>query len=100
MTRVAALGSRQCGDLRFHVAPEIKIGPLARKARLVLHRGLDDDEVRLKVPALINGSLARRRPNLEDEHRLVGPLRSEEQTSELQSLMRTSYAVFCLKKQK
>src|SRR3546814_8375046 len=27
-------------------------------------------------------------------------LRSEEQTSELQSLMRNSYAVFCLKKQK
>src|SRR3546814_9436959 len=27
-----------------------------------------------------------------------GPLRSEEQTSELQSLMRNSYAVFCLKK--
>src|SRR3546814_1245254 len=26
------------------------------------------------------------------------PLRSEEHTSELQSLMRTSYAVFCLKK--
>src|SRR3546814_9934534 len=26
------------------------------------------------------------------------PIRSEEQTSELQSLMRTSYAVFCLKK--
>src|SRR3546814_6462785 len=33
----------------------------------------------------------------------VGPppvSRSEEHTSELQSLMRTSYAVFCLKKQK
>src|SRR3546814_6483855 len=28
----------------------------------------------------------------------VLPLRSEEQTSALQSLMRTSYAVFCLKK--
>src|SRR3546814_10342680 len=27
------------------------------------------------------------------------PLRSEEHTSELQSLMRISYAVFCLKKQ-
>src|SRR3546814_7895607 len=27
------------------------------------------------------------------------PVRSEEHTSELQSLMRTSYAVFCLKKQ-
>src|SRR3546814_9114362 len=28
----------------------------------------------------------------------VSPLRSEEHTSELQSLMRTSYAVFCLQK--
>src|SRR3546814_3636765 len=36
-----------------------------------------------------DGSMAR----LED-------LRSEEHTSELQSLMRTSYAVFCLKKKK
>src|SRR3546814_10725594 len=35
--------------------------------------------------------------------RLLGPLlgaRSEEHTSELQSLMRISYAVFCLKKKK
>src|SRR3546814_4210609 len=31
---------------------------------------------------------------------LVSHLRSEEHTSELQSLMRTSYAVFCLKKKK
>src|SRR3546814_10442681 len=30
----------------------------------------------------------------------VAPQRSDEHTSELQSLMRTSYAVFCLKKQK
>src|SRR3546814_6241189 len=30
----------------------------------------------------------------------VGGLRSEEHTSELQSLMRISYAVFCLKKKK
>src|SRR3546814_2062361 len=29
----------------------------------------------------------------------IRPRRSEEHTSELQSLMRTSYAVFCLKKQ-
>src|SRR3546814_9706904 len=28
----------------------------------------------------------------------IGPYRSEEHTSELQSLMRISYAVFCLKK--
>src|SRR3546814_10251066 len=30
----------------------------------------------------------------------VGEVRSEEHTSELQSLMRISYAVFCLKKKK
>src|SRR3546814_7145877 len=30
----------------------------------------------------------------------IEPLRSEEHTSELQSLMRISYAVFCLKKKK
>src|SRR3546814_4311132 len=32
--------------------------------------------------------------------RLAGAVRSEEHTSELQSLMRISYAVFCLKKKK
>src|SRR3546814_9725624 len=31
-------------------------------------------------------------------HQVAGLLRSEEHTSELQSLMRISYAVFCLKK--
>src|SRR3546814_9646274 len=31
---------------------------------------------------------------------VTGPIRSEEHTSELQSLMRISYAVFCLKKKK
>src|SRR3546814_4487383 len=37
-----------------------------------------------------------------DRHRNGGPARhrSEEHTSELQSLMRISYAVFCLKKKK
>src|SRR3546814_10328237 len=31
---------------------------------------------------------------------VIGAVRSEEHTSELQSLMRISYAVFCLKKKK
>src|SRR3546814_7884483 len=35
-----------------------------------------------------------------DESSTVVPTRSEEHTSELQSLMRISYAVFCLKKKK
>src|SRR3546814_1441726 len=34
------------------------------------------------------------------ERRAIGIFRSEEHTSELQSLMRNSYAVFCLKKKK
>src|SRR3546814_10220933 len=38
-------------------------------------------------------------PKRADWHRTIaGPGRSEEHTSELQSLMRISYAVFCLKK--
>src|SRR3546814_9962397 len=35
-----------------------------------------------------------------DDTAVVNGIRSEEQTSELQSLMRISYAVFCLKKKK
>src|SRR3546814_14346806 len=35
-----------------------------------------------------------------DPHELLDEVRSEEHTSELQSLMRISYAVFCLKKKK
>src|SRR3546814_4986338 len=38
--------------------------------------------------------------NLCDHHWKHASVRSEEHTSELQSLMRISYAVFCLKKKK
>src|SRR3546814_2963498 len=38
--------------------------------------------------------------NADGPHRPKGGSRSEEHTSELQSLMRISYAVFCLKKKK
>src|SRR3546814_6021110 len=38
--------------------------------------------------------------HVEDVLKAVRALRSEEHTSELQSLMRISYAVFCLKKKK
>src|SRR3546814_5862257 len=43
---------------------------------------------------------ARRQARGQQEARLGAPERSEEHTSELQSLMRSSYAVFCLKKKK
>src|SRR3546814_4632774 len=38
--------------------------------------------------------------DLEGQRDAAGQVRSEEHTSELQSLMRISYAVFCLKKKK
>src|SRR3546814_3477407 len=52
---------------------------------------------------LLDGAIAT--IGLDDNGRLADPLlraaiRSEEHTSELQSLMRISYAVFCLKKKK
>src|SRR3546814_10543157 len=64
-----------------------------------------------RILGLLARKLAHRLPGIEREH-LVGrdavlgdddaadddAIRSEEHTSELQSLMRTSYAVFCLKK--
>src|SRR3546814_9370678 len=55
--------------------------------------GRGDGPARLGGAHLGNGAqhLARGR---------IGHLRSEEHTSELQSLMRISYAVFCLKKKK
>src|SRR3546814_6584645 len=42
--------------------------------------------------------IARCRPEKPGNVRLTLPLRSEEHTSELQSLLRISYAVFCLNK--
>src|SRR3546814_9956693 len=49
---------------------------------------------------LPRGVCARRRPGTHGAHRRGSDRRSEEHTSELQSLMRISYAVFCLKKKK
>src|SRR3546814_3787368 len=47
----------------------------------------------------IRQEIRRRRLKLSDNPTApMSPCRSEEHTSELQSLMRTSYAVFCLKK--
>src|SRR3546814_2941937 len=46
-----------------------------------------------------NGSEGLRHP-VAGLHQPAIAVRSEEHTSELQSLMRTSYAVFCLKKKK
>src|SRR3546814_5420037 len=50
---------------------------------------------RLKIGETVEEIL---QADLQLENEALPVLRSEEHTSELQSLMRTSYAVFCLKK--
>src|SRR3546814_10199400 len=61
-------------------------------------------DVRARIDIAVAGAMLERDAPL-PPRRLRGrsrqrlPVRSEEHTSELQSLMRTSYAVFCLKKQ-
>src|SRR3546814_6138930 len=62
-----------------------------RVAHVVRRRDQPADHARGRE-MLQAGGAARRRP--------AGAARSEEHTSELQSLMRISYAVFCLKKKK
>src|SRR3546814_4207797 len=66
---------------------------IVRRHILAIH---PNDDVASLYPRL-GGGFARY--NLTDEFAtILGQARSEEHTSELQSLMRISYAVFCLKK--
>src|SRR3546814_3583850 len=63
--------------------------------RPVAERGVERHAVQLDVLRILDLQLGR----VSAEHQAVRH-RSEEHTSELQSLMRISYAVFCLKKKK
>src|SRR3546814_8520419 len=68
--------------------------PVGETIGLALDRGVEHlDRVRI-VLVREHGAL-----RVQYEARRLHLLRSEEHTSELQSLMRISYAVFCLKKQ-
>src|SRR3546814_12731080 len=71
---------------------------VVRRARLDLrdrqHRGIGDGHLARDEGLERGDDLAR------DGDRIDAIVRSEEHTSELQSLMRISYAVFCLKKKK
>src|SRR3546814_5226790 len=78
-------GTRRYHDSRFAKAPHLgKLGQFLGRApavRAALH--LTDREMH---------------PAKRHQHEQEKQRRSEEHTSELQSLMRISYAVFCLKK--
>src|SRR3546814_8193339 len=76
---------------------EIQRGRLVADAILDrLHRReRSEHRIAPRVGLAVEHELAR---SVEQADRGVRHFRSEEHTSELQSLMRTSYAVFCLKK--
>src|SRR3546814_4419698 len=81
----AACGPPETG-LSTHLSP-------ARAAMSRLARGSMVDRSMSSFPALAPASASPPGPNTQSR-------RSEEHTSELQSLMRISYAVFCLQKKK
>src|SRR3546814_3818360 len=56
------------------------------------------DQIHREIGELVHEQLSNRKHALNSSERRQ--LRSEEHTSELQSLMRISYAVFCLKKKR
>src|SRR3546814_1732075 len=71
--------------------------------RSAAHPGRDEDRATMGVdPILVSPTPSPRRIAIEQPPMRIGRVggnhRSEEHTSELQSLMRISYAVFCLKK--
>src|SRR3546814_1733945 len=96
------------------------MGPILEGGENIFHSGLQcstasDESQRIKIalyrkPHGQNGVCPMRINSLIDPNPVharflrignkLAPCRSEEHTSELQSLMRTSYAVFCLKKKK
>src|SRR3546814_10898023 len=71
-------------------------------SRLLLNKGCDSMQNTAVVPGLVPGTHWSQ--HVAVPYQICTPsrrrLRSEEHTSELQSLMRISYAVFCLKKKK
>src|SRR3546814_4180183 len=69
-------------------------------AGLVAQGELQDAELRARIVALLSASQQGKPPSRASVVRERLFDRSEEHTSELQSLMRISYAVFCLKKKK
>src|SRR3546814_4411456 len=87
-------------DQRVFQALEFRAFNGARRQRVLDHMQIDTVVTGLRTQRI---ELHCRQPAIFGSNcrqRALGDLRSEEHTSELQSLMRISYAVFCLKKKK
>src|SRR3546814_5241134 len=99
-TAAPAVGSRQRVEAFEHATDGVvryaraAIGNIdAHATGFPLHRDVDHAATRREVDGIVEQVGDR----LPQQERIA---RSEEHTSELQSLMRISYAVFCLKKKK
>src|SRR3546814_9355773 len=89
---------------RFGVAIDIElVGVRIELALEVRHGGAEIDHLAFLNQVAAEHEILVRRADLRDRDRIQAHrfhARSDEHTSELQSLMRISYAVFCLKKTK
>src|SRR3546814_4766843 len=95
-------GAAQSGVLhRFvRVDRDAMLRGALHDVEVVAHHILAREPLHPAIPILDRSAVADI-AGLDQRHAMVGiEFRSEEHTSELQSLMRISYAVFCLKKKK
>src|SRR3546814_2290456 len=86
--KIAAISALQTMRMSLTTRPVVLLTPMLALGSSLLVTSMDAPLARYRV---ISSELLGPVPST--------PLRSEEHTSELQSLMRISYAVFCLKKQ-
>src|SRR3546814_2571043 len=92
LTRARHYGSTNPAEARAIFIREALVkGDLPRKPAFL------DANLQL-VEAIVDKEAKLRRPDLLADDEQLHAFRSEEHTSELQSLMRSSYAVFCLNK--
>src|SRR3546814_3759859 len=88
----------------FRSARNLRLPLLPRRRRRRARPDLDRLDIVRTGPRTLRRQYRRPIPPVgrtrDQHHRALLALRSEEHTSELQSLMRISYAVFCLKKKK
>src|SRR3546814_4791230 len=96
----------EAGVHRFAAEMEIRLARMAHRPFADALRQVQQRRLARNVRAGLGGNQAARRGRGDRRLLVARPLtqeaarRSEEHTSELQSLMRISYAVFCLKKKK
>src|SRR3546814_2704466 len=97
--RISDWSSDVCSsDLREALFAARPVGDVAHRVDRLVRRARGDQDTAAEQRAMVGG----REVGLAGERHDGGSVceRSEEHTSELQSLMRISYAVFCLKKKR